>query len=401
LKSILNKLFELSNQKLNLPNSSYKRFLFENIKSSSSRFMGIYGSRGVGKTTMMLQVAKSLNFESDEILYISCDHPILADVSIFELIQEFYQYGGKFIFIDEIHEAKNFEQELKSVYDFIDIKVLFSGSSAIKLTNPSFTRRFPMYHLPILSFKEYLELTLGINLSSYSFEDILNNHSNISNHIINTLQDEKILKHFTNYLKVGAYPFYFENKDRYKQMVLDTTNTILHTDLGSIYNISGKKIVLLKKLLTSICLSNPLELSIEKLSQKVGTSKVTLYKYIEYLHKAELLTHIVFEGKRFKSLQKPDKLYLANSTLFNVLCIEPKIGTIRESFFTSQVGVNSSIYYVERGDFLIDEKYTVEIGGKNKGFEQIKDIQNSFVIADDIEIGFKNRVPLYLFGFLY
>jgi len=401
LKSILNKLFELSNQKLNLPNSSYKRFLFENIKSSSSRFMGIYGSRGVGKTTMMLQVAKSLNFESDEILYISCDHPILADVSIFELIQEFYQYGGKFIFIDEIHEAKNFEQELKSVYDFIDIKVLFSGSSAIKLTNPSFTRRFPMYHLPILSFKEYLELTLGINLSSYSFEDILNNHSNISNHIINTLQDEKILKHFTNYLKVGAYPFYFENKDRYKQMVLDTTNTILHTDLGSIYNISGEKIVLLKKLLTSICLSNPLELSIEKLSQKVGTSKVTLYKYIEYLHKAELLRHIVFEGKRFKSLQKPDKLYLANSTLFNVLCIEPKIGTIRESFFTSQVGVNSSIYYVERGDFLIDEKYTVEIGGKNKGFEQIKDIQNSFVIADDIEIGFKNRVPLYLFGFLY
>jgi len=401
LKSILNKLFELSNQKLNLPNSSYKRFLFENIKSSSSRFMGIYGSRGVGKTTMMLQVAKSLNFESDEILYISCDHPILADVSIFELIQEFYQYGGKFIFIDEIHEAKNFEQELKSVYDFIDIKVLFSGSSAIKLTNPSFTRRFPMYHLPILSFKEYLELTLGINLYSYSFEDILNNHSNISNHIINTLQDEKILKHFTNYLKVGAYPFYFENKDRYKQMVLDTTNTILHTDLGSIYNISGEKIVLLKKLLTSICLSNPLELSIEKLSQKVGTSKVTLYKYIEYLHKAELLRHIVFEGKRFKSLQKPDKLYLANSTLFNVLCIEPKIGTIRESFFTSQVGVNSSIYYVERGDFLIDEKYTVEIGGKNKGFEQIKDIQNSFVIADDIEIGFKNRVPLYLFGFLY
>ena len=401
MKSILNKLFELSNQKLNLPNSSYKRFLFENIKSSSSRFMGIYGSRGVGKTTMMLQVAKSLNFESDEILYISCDHPILADVSIFELIQEFYQYGGKFIFIDEIHEAKNFEQELKSVYDFIDIKVLFSGSSAIKLTNPSFTRRFPMYHLPILSFKEYLELTLGINLSSYSFEDVLNNHSNISNQIINTLQDEKILKHFTNYLKVGAYPFYFENKDRYKQMVLDTTNTILHTDLGSIYNISGEKIVLLKKLLTSICLSNPLELSIEKLSQKVGTSKVTLYKYIEYLHKAELLRHIVFEGKRFKSLQKPDKLYLANSTLFNVLCIEPKIGTIRESFFTSQVGVNSSIYYVERGDFLIDEKYTVEIGGKNKGFEQIKDIQNSFVIADDIEIGFKNRVPLYLFGFLY
>ena len=401
MKSLLNKLFELSNQKLNLPISNYKRFLFDDIKNSSSKFMGIYGSRGVGKTTMMIQLAKSLNYESDEMLYISCDHPILADISIFELISEFHKYGGKFIFIDELHEAKNFEQELKSVYDFVDIKVLFSGSSAIKLTNPSFARRFSMYHLPILSFKEYLELELKINLSSYSFEYILKNHSNISNQIINNLQDEKILKHFTNYLKHGAYPFYFENKERYKQMVLDTTNTILHSDLGSIYNLSGEKIVLLKKLLTSICLSSPLELSIEKLSQKVGTSKVTLYKYIEYLHKAELLTHIVFEGKRFKSLQKPDKLYLANSTLFNILCLEPKIDTIRESFFTSQVSVDSSLYYVNRGDFLVDEKYTVEIGGKNKGFEQIKDIENSFVVADDIEVGFKNRIPLYLFGFLY
>ena len=401
MKSLLNKLFELSNQKMNLPSHNYKRCLFEKIKNSSSKFMGIYGSRGVGKTTMMLQLAKSSSYQRDEILYISCDHPLLADVSIFELISEFHKYGGKFILLDELHEAKNFEQELKSVYDFIDIKVLFSGSSAIKLTNPSFTRRFSMYHLPILSFKEYLELELHIALPSYSFEYILKNHTNISNEIINTLQDEKILKHFTNYLKHGAYPFYFENRDRYRQMVLDTINTILHSDLGSIYNISGEKIVLLKKLLTSICLSNPLELSIEKLSQKVGTSKVTLYKYIEYLHKAELLTHIVFEGKRFKSLQKPDKLYLANSTLFNILCLEPKIGTIRESFFTSQVSVNSTLYYVERGDFLIDEKYTVEIGGKNKGFEHIKDIENSFVVADDIEIGFKERVPLYLFGFLY
>lgn len=139
----------------------------------------------------------------------------------------------------------------------------------------------------------------------------------------------------------------------------------------------------------------------KKLSQKVGTSKVTLYKYIEYLHKAELLTHIVYEGKRFKSMQKPDKLYLANSTLFNILCLEPKVGTIRESFFTSTVSVKSSIYYVTKGDFLVDEKYTFEIGGKNKSFEQIKNIENSFVVADDIEVGFKNKIPLYLFGFLY
>jgi hypothetical protein len=304
-------------------------------------------------------------------------------VSLFELTQEFSKYGGKCILIDEVHEALNFEQELKSVYDFLDIKVLFSGSSAIKLTNPSFARRYAMHHLPILSFKEYLELSLHITLQSYTLEEIIANHSDIADTILQKLGDEKVLKHFEAYLKIGAYPFYFENKQNYTQMVLDTINTILYADLGSLYNISGEKIIVLRKLLTSICVSSPLELSIETLAQKVGTSKVTLYKYIELLHKAELLRHVVFEGKRFKSLQKPDKLYLANTTLFSSLCMEPKIGTIRESFFASQVSVKSSLYYVDKGDFLIDEKYTVEIGGKNKNFEQIKDIQNSFIAADE------------------
>lgn len=258
-----------------------------------------------------------------------------------------------------------------------------------------------MYHLPILSFKEYLELELNKNFESYTLENILENHLDIANSIIKELDDEKVLKHFEDYIKIGAYPFYFENKNSYTQMVLDTINTILYTDLGSIYNISGDKINILRKLLSSICVSNPLELSIESLAQKVGTSKVTLYKYIELLHKAELLRHVVYEGKRFKSMKKPDKLYLANTTLFSSLCLEPQIGTLRESFFASQVSINSSIYYVDKGDFLVDEKYTFEIGGKNKSFDQIKDIKNSYVVADSIEVGFKNKLPLWLFGFLY
>ena len=401
MKNLLNNLFDLSNKKLSNNTIKYHRFLYDKLLASDSKFSGVYGSRGVGKTTLLLQVAKSLKYKSDEILYISCDHPVLAGISLFELVQEFVNYGGKCILIDEVHEAKEFEQELKSIYDFLDVKVLFSGSSAIKLTNPSFTRRYGMYHLPILSFKEYLELKLNKNFESQSLENILENHVDIANDIIKELDDEKVLKHFEDYIKIGAYPFYFENKDSYTQMVLDTTNTILYTDLGSIHNISGDKINTLRKLLTSICVSNPLELSIESLSQKVGTSKVTLYKYIELLHKAELLRHIVYEGKRFKSMKKPDKLYLSNTTLFRTLCLEPQIGTLRESFFASQVSVNSSIYYVDKGDFLVNEKYTFEIGGKNKDFSQIKGVKNSYVVADGIEVGFKNKLPLWLFGFLY
>ena len=401
MKNLLNNLFELSHQKIQNQKRLYHRFLFDVMANSNSKFSGIYGSRGVGKTTLLLQLAISFKLKNDELLYISCDHPLLAGVSLFELTQEFSKYGGKCILIDEVHEALNFEQELKSIYDFLDIKVLFSGSSAIKLTNPSFTRRYSMYHLPILSFKEYLELSLHTTFQSYSLEDIITSHTDIASTILQQLGTQRVLKHFEQYLKIGAYPFYFENKQNYTQMVLDTINTILYADLGLLYNISGEKIIVLRKLLTSICVSNPLELSIETLAQKVGTSKVTLYKYIELLHKAELLRHVVFEGKRFKSLQKPDKLYLANTTLFSSLCMEPKVGTIRESFFVSQVSVKSSLYYVNRGDFLVDEKYTVEIGGKDKNFDQIKDIPESFIAADGIEIGFKNKIPLWLFGFLY
>jgi len=363
--------------------------------------MGIYGSRGVGKTTLMLQIAKKSEYKSDEILYISCDHPMLSGISLFELAHEFYKYGGKFFLIDEIHEAKNFQQELKSIYDFLDMKVLFSGSSAIKITNASFARRYSMYHLPVFSFKEFLELSLKITLRSYTLTDMIQNHTKITNEIIDILNGERVLKHFGRYLTVGAYPFYFENQEKFKQMLLDTIDTILYKDLSSIYNLSGEKIVSLKKLLVSICVSDPMELSIEKLAKKVGIAKVTLYKYIGYLHKAELLRHVVYEAKRFKNLQKPDKLYLSNPTLFGILCMEPKAGSIRESFFASQLSFGHSIYYQDRGDFLIDEKYTFEIGGKNKGFDQIKDIPESHIAADDIEIGFANKIPLWLFGFLY
>lgn len=345
MRNLLNELFEISNYKLTNTKYIYERFLFKDIAKSNSKFIGIYGSRGVGKTTLMIQIAKKLDFKSDEILYISCDHPILSGVSIFELAQDFYRYGGKFILIDEIHEAKNFEQELKSIYDFLDLKVLFSGSSAIKITNPSFARRYAMYHLPILSFKEFLELSLGVDLKSYKFIDILQNHTNIADEIIKSINNERVLKHFDGYKKVGAYPFYFENKEKFSQMLLDTINTILYKDLSSIYNLSGEKIVALKKLLVSICVSEPMELSIEKLAKKVGIAKVTLYKYIEYLHRAELLRHIVYEAKRFKNLQKPDKLYLSNPALFNILCIEPNTGSLRESFFASQVSFQHSIYY--------------------------------------------------------
>ncbi len=231
--------------------------------------------------------------------------------------------------------------------------------------------------------------------------EILNSHIKIANKIIDNMPNKKILKFYKEFIDVGVYPFYFEDETRYIDKIQQNINTILYTDLVNVVSISGDKIESLKKLLLNICTSNPLELSIEKLAKLTGITKPTLYKYIEYLSRAELLHHIIYEAKRFKNLQKPDKLYLNNTNLFNALCLNKNIGTIRETFFVSMLYKQRIINYTSKGDFLVDEKYTFEIGGKNKSFKQIADLSNSYVVADDIEIGFVNKVPLWLFGFLY
>ena len=379
----------------------YKRFIYHDIFNSTSKIIGIYGSRGIGKTTLMLQILKNIKLHSSKKLYISCDHPMMKGVSLFDFVDEFVKRGGELIVIDEIHEADDFQSHLKSIYDFLEVKVIFSGSSAIEITNADFARRYSMYRMPIFSFREYLELTQKIKLKSYKLEDIIENHEIIVYDIMEKLVDKKILKLYDEFISVGVYPFYFEDKSKYLDRINETIDTVLYKDLGRLFSIQADKIDILKKLLLTICVSKPLELSIEKLATTVGITKITLYKYIKYLGKAELIHHISHEAKRFKAIRKPDKLYLGNTNLFSALCSNQEIGTIRESFFVSMLLSFYRLDYIEKGDFLIDEKFTVEIGGGNKGFNQIKDIPNSFLALDDIEIGFDRKIPLWLFGFLY
>ncbi|WP_309498468.1 AAA family ATPase [Sulfurovum sp.] len=399
--NVLENAKRLYNLKINQTLPVYKRYLFDDLFHSTAKLTAIYGSRGIGKTTILMQLLQKSSLPNSSKLYISCDHAMFQDVSLFDFVDEFSKRGGELICIDEVHEAKNFEQELKSIYDFLDIKVYFTGSSALHLTSPDFARRYSMHHLYPLSLKEYLELTFDMSLKSYSLEEILANHENIASEIIMALPNKKILKFFDEFLKVGAYPFYFEDKTKYVDRIIETINTILHTDLSKLFSIPPDKIDTLKKLLLTICVFKPLELGIDKLAFTVGITKTTLYKYIEYLDDAELIKHIRHEGKRFAAIRKPDKLYLANTNLFEALCAHQDVGTLRETYFVSCLAPKHTLHYLDKGDFLVDEKYTVEIGGKNKSFEQIKDLPNSYVIADGIEVGFGNKIPLWLAGFIY
>ncbi len=399
--NILETAKQLYRLKLNQTLPKYERYLLSSLRSSRAKIAGLYGSRGVGKTTLLLQLLKTLPFSEDEKLYISCDHPIFYEISLFDFVETFSKYGGEVIVIDEIHKIKDFQTQIKLIYDFLNIKVYFSGSSAVELTNADFTRRYSMFHLSILSLREFIELKEDISLPSFELEKILEDHEKIAHQVINLLPNKKILKYFREFLDVGVFPYYFEDEDRYLDRINENINTILYTDLVSVANIDSSKIISLKKLLLSICVSNPMEMSLDALAKNVGITKPTLYKYIHYLSKAELIHHITHEAKRLKNLKKPDKLYLNNTNLFNALCFNKNIGNIRESFFTSMLYNIKKIEYANKGDFLINETFLFEIGGKNKSFKQIRDIQNSFVVADDIEIGFGNKIPLWVFGFLY
>ena len=396
---MLEKLFEKSNKILKLQNYSYKRYFYSSI-NFNDKMVGILGSRGVGKTTVIIQYLNSLEIPKSKKLYFSADSIITSSLSLYEIADEFCKSGGKVLAIDEIHKYKDFEKELKEIYDFLDLKVIFSGSSALQLEHKKadLSRRAVLYKVQGLSFREFLELKLGMRLQSYTLEEILENHVDIADDIISVL---KPFEYFKEYLQYGYFPYYFENKETYSIKLEETVNTVIESDLPIVFSIEAQNIQKLKQLVNLICTSKPYELNISSLSKKIGINRNTLYQYIYYLTMGNIFMALKGKAKGDTVFSKPQKLYLNNPNLSFIYCQSNETGTIREQFFLNMLSQKHTLLYPKKGDFLVDEKYTFEVGGKNKGFEQIKDLPNAFVVADDIEIGFKNKIPLWLFGFLY
>lgn len=382
-----------------IKNITHKRYFFH-IVDFNENLIGLIGARGIGKTTFLLQYLQTLDIDEEKKLYFSVDSIITSTMKLFDIAELFYNVGGKVLVIDEIHKYKDFEVELKEIYDFLDLKVIFSGSSAIVLEHKKadLSRRAMIYRLKGLSFREFLEFKLSTAFQSYSLQEILVDHTKIARDITGSI---KPLEHFKEYLEVGYYPFYFEGKENYCIKLEETINTVIESDLPIIFNIEPSNIHKLKQLTAYICSSKPYELNITALAQKIGINRKTLYQYIHYLELGNIFSRLEAKAKGDNVFSKPAKLYLNNPNLNNCYCSEREIGTIREEFFFNMLSVDHKLLYPHRGDFVIDETYMFEIGGKDKGFKQIKEIQNSFVAADNIEVGFGNKIPLWLFGFLY
>ena len=396
---ILEILFDKYNKIEKLNTHTYKRY-FHKVVDFSDKMVGILGSRGAGKTTFILQHLQALDLEAHKKLYFSADSIVLSDVSLHEIADRFAKAGGEVLAIDEIHKYKNFEHELKEIYDFLDIKVIFSGSSALQLEHKKadLSRRAVLYRVHGLSFREFLELKLGKRWATYGLDELLDNHIDIAKELTSTF---KPFEYFKEYVECGYFPYYFENPNSYGIKLEETVNTVIESDLPIIFNIEAQNIQKLKQLISMICTSKPYELNITKLSQRIGINRTTLYQYIYYLSMGNLLYSLKAKAKGDSIFVKPSKLYLDNANLSYVYCQNSEIGTVREQFFINMLIPNHALTYPTKGDFLVDDSYTFEVGGKNKSFEQIKDVKNAFVVADDIEVGFGNKIPLWLFGFLY
>lgn len=397
----MEKLLINSQAKIQRISLDFSRFLMKKI-DWKQRLIAINGARGAGKTTLLLQYAK-MHLNSDGTsLYISLDDLYFTEQSILGLAEEFYLSGGKVLLLDEIHKYPNWSRELKLIYDdFPELRVVFTSSSILEIYKgeSDLSRRAVSYLLPELSFREFIELETGIPLPVISFDQLLKDHVDICAQLMPLIQAVAL---FQKYAKWGAYPFFKEGKEIYPDKLRKTVQLILEVDLMAVENMDYEMIFKLKKLIRLIATSVPFTPNVSELSQKTGISRPSLLRAFELLGRARILQILHKPNTGVGALTKPEKLYLGNSNLLYALGEENVgVGTIRETFFSNQLKVVANVNLAEKGDFLLNEKWTFEVGGKNKTSSQITDIPDSFLVKDDIEIGFKNTIPLWLFGFLY
>jgi len=355
---------------------------------------GLVGPRGVGKTTMLLQYIKEQN--GTDLLYVSADDIYFSNHRLTDVADEFYKNGGKRLFIDEIHKYKDWSVELKNMYDFYpDLKVCFTGSSILDIRKgmADLSRRALMFSMQGFSFREFLKFEHLIDVEVHSLEEIISNHISLIDSI------EHPLPLFREYLLKGYYPM--AKEDNMAIRLGQILNLTLEVDIPQFANLSVTTARKLKKLLLVVAESVPFKPNFVSLAGKLEVSRNSLDEYLTFMEDAGLIARLRDQADGIIGLGKVEKIYLDNSNLIYYLSPkEPEIGNIRETFFMNQTRVNNAVVSSAVADFKID-KYTFEVGGKNKSQQQIKNTPNSFIVKDDIEYGYKNVLPLWAFGLNY
>jgi predicted AAA+ superfamily ATPase len=360
------------------------------------RLIGIKGARGVGKTSFLLDFAKTKFGTDKACLYINLNNLYFSDHSIIAFADEFRKTGGKTLILDQVFKYPNWAEELSYCYDnYTDLQIVFSGSAVMRLKeeNTGLNGKVHVYHLHGFSFREYLNYKAGTAFKSVSFDDIMTNHVEISREIVEKV---KPLAFFNDYLKQGYYPFFLENRN-FLENLLKTINLTLEIDISYLQQIELKYLPKLRKLLYLLGLSAPYQPNVSKLSADIETSRATVMNYLTYLKQGKLI-NLLYEGDD-DPVKKPSMVYMQNPNLvFSVLHTDVEPSLLHKTFFYNQVGYKNQVDAAKGADFLVNNQYPFHVGGRTNGSVAGK---AGYFAPDMIETGDAKRIPLWLFGFLY
>ena len=367
------------------------------------QLVAIRGSRGVGKTTLMRQYIKlHYGTKAGEALYCVMDSIYFTNHSLLDLAERFHMMGGKHLFLDEVHKYPTWSKEVKEIIDlWPDMKVTFTGSSLIQILNADadLSRRVLSYTMPGLSFREYLHFYKGIDIPTYSLQEILSDADCICDAVCQKCNPQAL---FEEYLQVGYYPFYDGNKIEYYSRIENVVSFIIDQEMTQFCGVDTAYTRKLKAMMLYLSDNIPYEVNIAKLSSYLEINKSTVLSYLASMQRAELLHLIYTDNKSVTKMQKPDKIYIQNPNMLCTLASQLNIGTLRECFVVNQLSYKHTVEYgKEQGDFKVDGKITFEVGGKDKSFEQIANLPNSYILADAMEHPIGKKLPLWIVGLLY
>ncbi len=397
----LSRLLAQSAHLLDQVPTGFKRFLLQEIRWNN-RLIGVKGARGTGKTTLILQWLKGQHLPPDQAAYFSLDDLYFTSHNLRDTVDDFYRNGGKILVLDEVHKYPNWAQEIKNCYDFYPgLQMVFTGSSIMDLSlmTGDLSRRALMYTLPGLSFREYLLMKGIASLPRVSLEDLISTPPQLRELIPTGFRP---YPHLQNYFARGSYPFLMEDEEVVHQRVAQLVRTIVEVDMAEIEGLDIRNARKLLQLVNIIAQQVPFKPNLTTLSERTKIHRNSLNSYLHYLEQAKIVHLVHPAGSSVTTLQKPEKIYLHNTTLLTALAAESvHTGTIRETFFLDQVSALHQVNIPKRGDFIVDQAYTFEVGGKQKKQDQIKGIPQSFIVRDDQDIPVGNIIPLWYFGLLY
>lgn len=371
----------------------FHRYMYDKI-DWSDRLIGLKGPRGVGKTTLLLQRAKEF-LDRNTTLLVNADDLYFTSHTLVDLADDFVRLGGKVLMIDEVHKYKEWSRELKLIYDYHkDLKVVFTGSSILDIEEgeADLSRRVVPYEMQGLSFREYLRMFKEIELPKLTLDEILNNKLEMP-------AGFHPYAYFNEYLRIGYYPF--SNESQFERRLMQVVNKTIEVDIPQYTDMTASAIRKLKRLMSIVSESVPFKPNLSSISQVLGISRNLLPEWFVYMEKAGLIMQLRDDTGGIRGLGKVDKVYIDNTALMYMLGREnTDIGNVRETFFLNQTRVMHDVITSSVSDFQIG-KYTFEVGGKNKTQKQIAGVSDAFVVKDDIEIGYQNVIPLWVFGLMY